>query len=97
MNIPTIDKLTFVELTELQNQVTARISHMREAGAPQLLEEFSRKSAEFGLSLEEVLDGIGRKRRQRRRGFSLFRKRAPAAAKTTDLTTATATPTVAQR
>ena len=79
-NAPDITKLTVPQLAELKTSIDARIVAMREEGAPQLFDEFSRKAAELGLSVDEVCgNGKRRKRRRGRRGFSLFRKRQPAA------------------
>ena len=85
MPLPDIAKLTAPELAELKTHIDTRIAAMREEGAPQLFDEFSRKAAALGLSLDEVCgNGKRRKRRHPRRAFSLFRKRAPVADKTVE-------------
>jgi hypothetical protein len=60
-----LDTLTFAELNELKANIEQRMASLREQGVPQLLEEFTRKAAEFGLELDEVCGSGARKPRPR--------------------------------
>ena len=75
--MPDISTYTFQELTDLQSAIQARIASMQQEDAPKLLEEFAKRASTIGLSVEQLVNGTGRKRRKRRRAFGLFRRKQP--------------------
>ena len=57
-----IDHLEFKQLAELRQRVDARMKEMREQSVPELRNRFAEEAATLGLSLDDILGKVRKKR-----------------------------------
>ena len=74
MAIPKIDKLSYLELLELQDRIEAAIQTKRAEEQAKVREKVAEIAAEAGFSLDEV---ISKKGKGRRRGKVAIKYRNP--------------------
>jgi hypothetical protein len=54
--------LTYPELNELKEMVGVRMEEMRDEGVPALRERFAEQAAALGVTLEEIVGAVPKKR-----------------------------------
>ena len=59
---PDLSGLNFPQLEQLQARIDERVREMREREGPALLHEFGEKAAALGLTVEELVAGIPKRR-----------------------------------
>ena len=57
-----IDHLEFKQLAELRQRIDARMKEMREQSVPELRNRFAEEAATLGLSLDDILGKVRKKR-----------------------------------
>jgi hypothetical protein len=62
LNEIDLSGLTYPELNELKDMVEARMEEMRDQGVPALRERFAEQAAALGVTLEEIVGAVARKR-----------------------------------
>jgi hypothetical protein len=59
---PDLSGLNFAQLEQLRARIDERVREMRETEGPTLLHEFGEKAAALGLTVEELVAGMPKRR-----------------------------------